>query len=76
MSLNFDVPAASLACSPEAFEQVQKSFDAFNRSDVRGEIIVDTGGWDPEEEPLQMLAGIVGEDESELMNLYLVLYVE
>lgn len=76
MSLNFVVPAASLACSTDVFERVKSSFDAFTRSDVKDEIIVDTNGWDPEEEPLQMLAGILGEDEAELMDLYLVLYVE
>jgi len=48
----------------------------FTRDDVKGEIILDTGGWDPEEEPLQELAGILGEDAGELSNLYLVLYVE
>jgi len=76
MSLNFDVPAASRACTKEEFTKIESEFDVFSRDDVKGEIILDTGGWDPEEELLQELAGILGEDAGELSNLYLVLYVE
>lgn len=76
MSLNFDVPAASRACTKDEFTKIESEFDVFTRDDVKGEIILDTGGWDPKENPLQALAGILGEDAGDLMGLYLVLYVE
>jgi len=76
MSLNFDVPAAAKACSRDQFEQVSTEYDVFVRSDVQGEVILDTGGWDPSEEPLKGLSKILGEPADELANVYLILYME
>jgi len=76
MSLAFDTPAASLAVTSGTFDLVSDTFDVFNRPDLSDELIIDTNGWDPVEEPLKELSGLLKETPEDLVNLYLVLYVE
>jgi len=73
MSLSFNVTAACLMVNQDTYDLINDTFDVFIRPDLSGEMILNTGGWDPTDWPLKELAHLVKETPEDLAGLYLVL---
>jgi len=71
---NHDMPAAFMPVSGQILNAVKQEYDVFERSEVKSEIILDTMGWDPEEELLGRLNELTGISPEKLAGTYLIMY--